>query len=315
MLIPIQPTCWSEHEELKTVVVCSPALLDVPDSETAQDIQWSKPFEYKKARENFDEMVTKMKDVGVEVIDYSDYLPMKDKKLSDQLIHRIFVRDLACTLGQTVIPGEPGMSMRRPEYMHAHFLFNRWLTEGTFKIEANNKIDSLECGDILVLNKNAVIINTGLRTSVSSIEHIKDHIFRAGFSEIGVINLPRRADTMHLDMNCNIVGNDVMLAKSYLRYFPVHVLTTGDASYQMMHEFLGRHGVEVIFTNHINHTVADINFISLDPETLLISSDANKKLFKHHPKLQNKKLIECDLTELEKGGGGIRCMTLPLVRG
>ncbi|WP_231572599.1 arginine deiminase family protein, partial [Halobacillus sp. BBL2006] len=36
--------------------------------------------------------------------------------------------------------------------------------------------------------------------------------------------------------------------------------------------------------------------------------------FSHHPKLKNKRLIEVDVNELEKGGGGIRCMTMPIER-
>ncbi|KGP91597.1 arginine deiminase [Pontibacillus chungwhensis BH030062] len=310
----IKPNCWNEYDELKTVLVCSPSALDVADSQTATDVQWEKPVDQKKAHEHFHNLVHAMESHDIRVIDYSSYLSRQDAQLSQQLINRFFVRDLACVFGNTIIPGEPGTSMRRPEYIQSHFLFLDWFGPDRFKIQANNKGKAIEYGDLMILNKDAIIINTGLRTSYETIQAMKDHIFKAGFSEIGVIDLPRRPDTLHLDMNSNVAARDVFLAKSYMRYLPIQVLTDKHSSYQMMQEFLNRHEYDVEWTNDIKHTVADINFLNLDPETILISTKANKKILKNHPKLKKKKLVEVEVDELEKGGGGIRCMTLPFER-
>ena len=96
----IHPNCWNEYEELKTVVVCSPSILDVPDQQTATDVQWEKAVKQKKARDSHEEMVRTMEEAGVNVIDYSVHLSQEDIKLNEQLINRIFVRDLACVFGQ-----------------------------------------------------------------------------------------------------------------------------------------------------------------------------------------------------------------------
>ncbi|MFP3813712.1 arginine deiminase family protein, partial [Bacillus sp. SIMBA_005] len=82
----------------------------------------------------------------------------------------------------------------------------------------------LEFGDVMVLNRDAVLINIGVRTTRQGVEQVKDSIFQAGFSEIGIIDLPRSSDTLHLDMNCNIANNDVVIAKSFMRYFPIQVI-------------------------------------------------------------------------------------------
>ncbi|WP_409250804.1 arginine deiminase family protein [Bacillus sp. SCS-153A] len=313
-MINIQPNCWNEHGELKAVIVCSPTALDVPDKQTANDVQWEKPVDQKIAHKNFEEMVQAMENAGVHVIDYSKYLSPDESKLSEQLINRVFVRDLACAFGNTFIPGEPGTSMRRPEYVQSHVLFKNWFGPETFDIKTNNQLDALEFGDVLILNKDAVFVNVGLRSSMKSIKALKAKIFQAGFSEIGVIDLPRRPDTLHLDMNCNVAGDDLLIAKSYMRYFPIEIITESGASYQMMQEFLSRHAFDIEWLTDIKHTVADINFFNLDPETILLSTAATPKIFKEHPKLKKKKFIEINVNELEKGGGGIRCMTLPLVR-
>ena len=313
-MVKINPNCWSEHGELKTVLVCSPSSNDIPDQRTADYVGWEKPVNQDKAKENHEEMVKAMEDAGVTVIDYSHHLNGDDAELNHQLINRVFVRDLACVYGNTMIPGDAGITMRAPEYIHSHGLFQTWFDKKTFSISDNNRLKALENGDVFVLNKDSVFINTGMRTSIESIEEIKQKIFQAGFSEIGIIDLPRTGETMHLDMNCNVAGSDLLIAKSYMRLFPVQIITEKGGRYVMMEEFIRRQGFDVLWTDDVKHTVADINFLNLDPETLLVSTKANRKILKGHPKLQGKNLIEVEVNELEKGGGGIRCMTLPLER-
>lgn len=311
----MHPNCWNEYEELKTVVVCSPSHLDVPDQQTATDVQWEKAVKQKKARENHEQMIRTMEGAGVQVIDYSVHLSREELLLNEKLINRIFVRDLACVFGNTILPGAAGTSMRRPEYFQSHRLFQQWFDERTFQMQSNNQLKALEYGDVMILNKDAVFINSGIRTSIESIEALQESIFKAGFQEIGVIDLPRRPNTMHLDMNCNVAGKNLFIAKSYMSFLPVQVVTEDAFRYEMTGDFLRRHGYGVEWTSEIKHTVADINFLNLDPETLLISTKANKSILKNHPILRKKKLIEIEVDELENGGGGIRCMTLPLERG
>lgn len=293
-------------------MLCAPSKLDVPDIKVAENVQWSASVNHVKAKENFLELKGALEDAGVKVIDYSQQLPLDVQNLSEQLINRFFVRDLACVFGTIILPGEAGISLRRPEYVHAHRLMEQWFPESFYRNDKNSG-EALEFGDAMILNKDAVLINIGTRTSIEGVEKVKKKIFKAGFSEIGIIDLPRSSDTLHLDMNCNVANEDLVIAKSFMRYFPVHVLTENAARFEMTEQFLNRHGFEVCWLEKYN-TIPDINFLNVDPETVLLSKKADKQIFNKHPKLHNKKIIEIEVTELEKGGGGIRCMTLPLRR-
>ncbi len=306
-----QPNCWSEHEELEVVLLCAPSQLDVPDLKTAENVQWSASVHQVRAMENFLEFKDVLENAGVKVIDYSKELPAQEQLLSDQLLNRYFVRDLACVFGNMIVPGEAGISMRRPEYVHAHTLLEKWFPKSYNHNQVPRK--ALEFGDVLILNKDAVLINIGVRTTIEGVESIKEKIFEAGFCEIGIIDLPRSSDTLHLDMNCNVANADLVMAKSFMRYFPVHVFTAQTTRFDMTDQFLKRHGFEVYWLDKYE-SIPDINFLNLNPETLIISKKATKQPFKNHPKLQKKNIIEIEVTELEKGGGGIRCMTLPLLR-
>lgn len=311
-MVSVKPNCWSEHGELEAVLVCPPSIADVPTLKIAEDVQWSAPVQHEKAMENFLELQSVFLDAGINVLDYSKELSQEEQLLSENLLNRFFVRDLACVFGNTILPGHPSISMRQPEYVQAHRVFKSWF--GTsFIPQEKVGIQALENGDVLVLNKDAVFINAGLRTSFESIEIIKQHIFHAGFSEVAVISLPRRGETLHLDMNCNVANEDLVIAKAFMRHFPVRVMTEKGERYEMTSVFLQRHGFEVYWLEEYN-SVPDINYFNLDPETILLSKQAHKQMLKNHPKLARKKIIEVEVTELEKAGGGIRCMTLPLRR-
>lgn len=309
----IHPYCCNEYDELKKVIMCSPSTSAIPNQAAADDVQWEKPVNPEKTAAAFQEMTDAMAEEGVEVIDYASHLPDHTQSFHSRLINRVFVRDLACVIGTLVVPGEAGISMRRPEYLHAHTLFRDWFPKDRFSIQANNPVNALEFGDVLVLRKDAVFINTGLRTSFESVQKLLPQLWEEGVTEVGVIDLPRRGDTMHMDMNCNVAAPDLLIAKSYMKYFPVQVFTAKESTYMMMDDFITRHGYDIFWTDEIHHTVADINFLNVNPETLLVSTKAHKKVL-HHEKLKKKNIIRVDVDELENGGGGIRCMTLPVER-
>lgn len=306
-----QVNCWSEHEELKVVMLCEPSIFDVTELKIAENIGWSATVSHKKALENFMELKAAFEHVGVKVIDYAKELANEQQLLSKQLINRYFVRDLACVIGHKMLPGNAGSSLRRPEYPLAHSLLAKWFPEQF--MSKLQPAQSLECGDVMLLNKDAVLINLGMRTTLKAIKSMKTYIFQQGFSEIAVIDLPKGNDTLHLDMNCNVANANLVIAKSFVRYFPVQVFTAQSSHFDMVEQFLQRHGFEVYWLEKYK-TIPDINFVNIDPETLLISKQATKQQLMKHPLLQKKKLLEVEVTELEKGGGGIRCMTLPLVR-
>ncbi len=306
-----QPNCWSEHDELKVVMLCAPSKLDVTDLTIVENVGWDATVNHVKAMENFMELKTTLENAGVKVIDYSKELPNEEKTVSEQLINRYFVRDLACVIGNSIFLGEAGSSLRRPEYPHAHSLLDKWFPARNLIVKQPSA--ALECGDVMILNGDAVLINTGMRTTLEAVESMKDHIFQEGFTEIAIIDLPRRSDTLHLDMNCNVTNANLVLAKNFIRYFPVQVFTPQTSRFEMTEQFLNHHGFDVYWLEKYN-TIPDINFINLNPETLLISKQATKQQWTKHPLLQKKNLIEIEVTELEKGGGGIRCMTLPLLR-
>ena len=44
-------------------------------------------------------------------------------------------------------------------------------------------------------------------------------------------------------MNCNVVNPNLVVAKSFVRHFPVQVLTAQSSRFDMVEPFLKRHGL------------------------------------------------------------------------
>ncbi|WP_128895568.1 arginine deiminase family protein [Longirhabdus pacifica] len=317
-MISFQPNCWSEYDPLEVVLLCTPASVSITNQENANMVQSNAPIHHEKAAEQHHHFKATLKQEGVEVIDVEEQLSDDMKQLSSQLVHRTFVRDIACVIGNKVIPGVPGVTMRSAEYDMVHKLMEGWFSKETF-LSANQHIDwvrrtsPLEFGDVFILNKDAVFINVGKRSSEESVARLLPHLKSQGFSEVGIIDLPHQSDTLHLDMNCNVAGEDIVVAKQGLHHFPVRLITESTHQYMMMEQFLMRHGFEVIWVDKYA-AIPDFNFLTIHPEAIVLSKNAKKSAFRHHDKLKHKKMIEVDVNELEKGGGGIRCMTLPLRR-
>ncbi|MDD1501914.1 hypothetical protein PVA17_03915 [Lysinibacillus sp. CNPSo 3705] len=127
MMDSFQPNCCSEHEELKVVMLCAPS--DVPDLTIAENVGWDAAVNHVKAMDNFMGFKTTLENAGVKVIDYSEELSTDVKTVSEQLINRYFVRDLACVIGNSMFYGAVGSLLRRPEYPHAHSLLEKWFPE------------------------------------------------------------------------------------------------------------------------------------------------------------------------------------------
>ncbi|KGX86829.1 arginine deiminase family protein [Pontibacillus litoralis] len=309
----LRPHCQSEIFSLRSVIVSPPSVIDIPNLKAAKEVQWNEPVNHSIAQEQHNNLCHALSEENVHILRYTDYLCEPDARLSKQLINRMFVRDLACVMKDTILPGHAGTSMRKPEYDHMQSLLRVWFCDEFKEIDVQIS-QGLEFGDLLILNRDAILINVGARTSVHSVKAILKQLFAIGFSEIAIIDLPRTSETLHLDMNCNIAHEDVIVAKSFLRFFPIQVYTNEkDYNYYMMEDYVRRHQFEVYWLEVYN-TIPDINFLNINPETILLSTKANRRIFNDHPKLRNKNIIPVEVDELEKGGGGIRCMTLPLER-
>ncbi len=151
---------------------------------------------------------------------------------------------------------------------------------------------NLEGGDVFVWDEDTLLLGQSVRTTANP----KDVAEATGKKVIGVRVPPQ---FIHLDLVFCMLSPDAALAST--RHLP-------DA----LKRFLRENGVDVVPANEKGLRSSCANTVSLDKRTLIAPSvnvHTNGRLNE-----AGFSVLEADLSELLKGGGGPRCMTLALRR-
>ncbi|MEC0090189.1 arginine deiminase family protein [Paenibacillus macquariensis] len=305
--------CFSEYDRLRTVALCRPSLVQVQTRNEAEYVCFREPVDPQIAVEAHQRLRESLESNGVHTIDFTSYFEDEERALSDQLVNRTYSRDVAGVIGNALLFGSAGVDVRKPDFQLAHSALRKAVGTSVISEVTSSIQSSLEFGDFLMLNRSAILINLGWRTSLDGVMNIKNLIFKSGFEQIGLISLPPDLTLPHLDVVCNVVGSHLFLASKFLRHVPVRIIMQDkEERYEMLPDFVARHGYHVRYLPENHDPLAYTNFINIDRSTVLASESAvaiRDILADVQVDVQT-----VDITELEKGGGGIRCLTLPLCR-
>jgi len=232
-----------------------------------------------------------------------------------------------------------------PEFKSEGFIFDG-MVEG-------NKEMTIEGGDFLVIDKNIVAIGISERTTAKSIDTVISRI-REEITEpfhLFAVVLPNERATIHLDMVFTMVDKDqcvihhpYILGKEKLQI--IHITVSPDGKTEMKEEntlISGLNSVGVKLnpiicggSNPVNQQreqwLSGTNFFAFAPGKIL-GYGCNYNTFKELEKAgfktvtvkqvinneidlnkMDKVAVGIDGAELARGGGGVRCMTMPVKR-
>ena len=249
-----------------------------------------------------------------------------------------FTRDAAVTIGDNALICKMANKVRMRESLIMEAIYKG---SGEFECGIINAYDHqpgntnlyMEGGDILIAREDILLIGNGMRTSTQGIDMLASRLGALapeGRRHIIVQQLPHSPESfIHLDMVFTLLDRDKCMV--------FEPLILGDNQYQTVH--ITMENGKVVKINSVSNILSVLRRLGMDLEPFafapgkVISYARNThtldELAKHGFEIipawdfiEGKASVEgdkrCVITiegsELPRGGGGARCMTMPLSR-
>lgn len=253
----------------------------------------------------------------------------------DPMPNLYFTRDSFATIGNGVSLNHMYSVTRRRETLYGKYIFNyhpRFKNEDIPMLYDRDDTTRIEGGDELVLSKELVAVGISQRTEAASIEKLAKNIFdeKMGFKHVLAFDIGSERKFMHLDTVFTMVDYDK---------FTIHPEIEGNLTVYSISE--GQNGLDIIKeTDSLEHILA--KYLALDKVTLIRCGGGNlveaareqwndgsntltiapgEVIVYDRNTVTNKKLEEAGVklnyipgSELVRGRGGPRCMSMPLYR-
>ena len=251
----------------------------------------------------------------------------------DPMPNLYFTRDPFAALGSGVSIHKMLTTTRNRETLFGKYIFNyNPIYKGTKLFYDRTEDYSLEGGDILVLNKETIAVGISQRTNPNAIEKFANIILteESAFKKVLAIDIPKIRAFMHLDTVFTMVDYDKFTIHPNIKSdIVVYVLKKVDGKMGITEE---RGSLEQVLEKELN--IDRIKLIKCGGDSVIDASreqwndgsntlciSPGEVIVYSRNYVTNKILQEEGIktyimpsSELSRGRGGPRCMSMPLIR-
>lgn len=269
-----------------------------------------------------------------------DLITEESKFLADPMPNLIFTRDPFASIGNGVCLNKMYSITRNRETIYAEYIFNY---HPDYKDSVKKYYDRynpyhIEGGDVLLLNETTLAIGISQRTQAESIELLADNLFKDKTSKIDRIlafSIPNCRAFMHLDTVFTQVDYDKFTyhpgIMDTLEVYEItvneekedeedtiNVKKVNDSLENILESFLNKDitlipcGAEDRITSEREQWNDASNTLCIAPGVVVVYDRNN--ITNALLKRAGLKVLEMPGSELSRGRGGPRCMSMPLYR-
>ena len=253
----------------------------------------------------------------------------------DPMPNLYFTRDPFSTIGSSIALNKMYAETRRRETLYAKYIFNHhpmFMKHPVNLLYDREDSTRLEGGDVLVLSSKVLAVGISQRTDMESIKKLAARIFEAepSFEQVLAFNIGEERKFMHLDTVFTMVDRDKftihpeiegdLVVYSLIKANQkVTISEEKDTLENILCRYLDLPAVELIRCGGNDITAAareqwndGANTLAIAPGEVIVydrNTITNKKL-----KEAGVKINTIPGSELVRGRGGPRCMSMPFVR-
>jgi arginine deiminase len=256
----------------------------------------------------------------------------------DPMPNLYFTRDPAASIGDGLSINHMTFPARQRESLFMETIINhhpRFADQGVNVWRDRNQTTRIEGSDELVLSDTVIAIGVSERTSANAIEDIARNLFAkdSGFEKVLAIRIPHNHAMMHLDTVFTMINTDQFTVHPGILgeggQIDTWTITLGnDGELHLEHDrdlkrvlkqALNLDDLDLIPTGGGDPLIADreqwndgSNTLAIAPGVVVTYNRnyvSNQVLREH-----GLKVLEVLSSELSRGRGGPRCMSMPLVR-
>jgi len=265
--------------------MCPPDHFEIKTPINAVQKKWHKTGrgpDPEKRLQQYETVRKALTDLGVDV---------RELPASKRFTYQVFTRDAGVVANGGALIGNFKMEPRKGEEKP----FRQWL-QGE-KIDVINEFKDpaiFEGGDFVFINSKTAFVGIGDRTNSTAFDRLQ-----SALPEMTLHPVPFPEGYLHLDVVLNVVSPSVALG--YLPALDREAVT-----------LLKKMDIELFGVTAKEQETMATNVLAVG-KNRVISASCNPET-NDHLRENGFDVTEVDLSEILKGGGGLRCMTLPVLR-
>jgi len=286
----------NEIDPLKTLLVHRPGPeVELIDEENPWKWLFNKKYDLDKALIEYDNMIKLIKREAK-----ANIIFLQDSKEEENMIfppNQSYVRDHGFMTPYGAVMGNPD----KPRTYEEYFVMRKLIELGIpiiFKVYGSGL---MECGDVMYLDEETLLLGLSYRTNFMGYKQIK--AVMEGFIVDRVVPVDLSPDIMHLDTVFNVASRTV--AAVYPKAVPERFL-----------RLVKRKGFDIVNVPEREAKTLATNWLCLAPSKILFIDGEEKMNIFTRKELERRGIdvVSLKMPELLGGAGGPRCLTMPLSR-